>query len=66
MYVSVLFCHKIFVQRSEFNSGYRTALYKNELLLVVVLLLLLLLLLLIQLVLDNILFALDRVESVGP
>ena len=64
MYVSVLFCHKIFVQRSEFNSGYRTALYKNELLLVVVLLLLLLLL--IQLVLDNILFAFDRVESVGP
>ena len=23
------FCHKMFVQRSEFNSYYRTALYKN-------------------------------------
>ena len=27
------FCHKLFVQCSEFNSGYRTALYKNYLLL---------------------------------
>ena len=28
MYVNVVF--EIFVQRSEFNSGYRIALYKNN------------------------------------
>ena len=33
MFVNVVFCHKMFGQRGEFNSGQRTALYKNYLLL---------------------------------
>ena len=45
-----VFCHDLFVQHSEFNSGQRIVLYKTYLLLLILLLLLLLLLLCVYII----------------